>query len=482
MFMKKVFYQTTTLPYVNAKPHIGFALEIIQADARARFERLLGREVFFNTGTDEHGLKIFNAAQEVGKKPQEYVDELAPKFDELKKALNLSYDNFIRTTDENHIKATEKLWEICQEKGDIYKKNYKGLYCISCERFIKEDECKNNRCPNHSTKNLEEVEEENYFFRFSKYEKELLEYLKNPKVITPKWRREEAINFVKSGLEDFSVSRIKEKMPWGVPVPGDENHVMYVWFDALTNYISTLGWPDDKDGNFQKFWNDGQTIQFAGKDQVRFQSLMWQAMLISAGIKTTDEIFYHGFITVKGEKISKSIGNIVDPFEIVEKFGTDTLRYHLLRHVSPVEDSNFSEEILLESYNANLANGLGNLFSRIMKMYVDYGVEIVLPKKEEILKGADFDKLRIHIDNFEFNKALDYIWREIGILDAHIQETEPFKLIKKDEKKAKEIVAYLATRLYEIATLLKPFLPETAEIISKGIEGKVIPKPLFLRK
>jgi len=480
--MAKNFYQTTTLPYVNAKPHIGFALEIIQADSRARFERLFGSNVFFSTGTDEHGQKVLKAAEKAGKNVQEYVDKLAPQFDELKKALNLSYDNFIRTTDEDHIKAAQHIWKICHDKGDIYKKKYKGLYCVSCERFIKEDECVNGKCPDHLDKDLEELEEENYFFKLSRYQDDLLKYLENPKVVVPDWRREEAIKFVKDGLEDFSVSRLKEKMPWGIPVPGDDEHVMYVWFDALTNYISTLGWPEDKEGNFEKFWQNGETVQFAGKDQVRFQSIMWQAMLISAGIKTTDRIFYHGFITVKGEKISKSIGNIVDPFEVVEKFGTDALRYHLLRHVSAVEDSNFGEELLIESYNGNLANGLGNLFSRILKMYVDYGVNVSFPKKEEILQDESLNEFKGYMENFEFNKALDYIWKEIGALDLYIQETEPFKLIKTDEEKAKEIVAYLTIRLYEIATILEPFLPSSSEQIIKTIEAKEIPKPLFLRK
>ena len=480
--MNKKTYLTTTIPYVNDKPHIGHALEVIQADVVARFKRLLGEEVFFNYGTDEHGQKVLKAAERENLSPQEYTDRLAPKFDDLKTALNLSYDKFIRTTDEHHILAAQHIWKLCDEAGDIYKKKYRGLYCVSCERFVKESEIINGECPDHLGKVLEEVEEENYFFKFNKYADSLLEYLERPNVITPEWRRKEAVNFVKNGLEDFPVSRLKAKMSWGIPVPGDDEQVMYVWFDALTNYISTLGWPEDDYGNFQKFWNDGEAIQFAGKDQVRFQSLMWQAMLKSAGVKNTDRIFYHGFINIKGEKISKSIGNVVDPQDLVKEFSTDALRYYLLRHVSPVEDSNFSAELLTESYNANLANGLGNLFSRILKMYVSYDVETSLPSDEEVLSDSKLDELKGYIENFEFNKAMDYIWKEIGDMDAHIQHTEPFKLIKTNEEQAKKIVADLVIRLYRVATILEPFLPESSRIIKDGIRSKKIPEPLFLRK
>jgi methionyl-tRNA synthetase len=483
IFMTKQTYLTTTLPYVNAEPHVGFALEIIQADAVARFKRLFGSEVFFNFGTDEHGQKVLKAAEKENLSPQEYTDKLAPKFDDLKKALNLSYDKFIRTTDEHHIKAAQHIWKLCDEAGDIYKKKYKGLYCVSCERFVKESEIQNGECPDHPGKILEEVEEENYFFRFSKYSDFLLEYLEKPNVITPEWRRKEAVNFVKNGLEDFPISRLKSKMSWGIPVPKDDEQIIYVWFDALTNYISTLGWPEDKDGNFQKFWTEGEITQFAGKDQVRFQSLMWQAMLKSAGIKNTDKIFYHGFINIKGEKISKSLGNANNLLELVKEFGTDAIRYYLLRHVSPVEDSNFSNELLLESYNANLANGLGNLFSRVLKMYISYEVDAPLPSDEEILgDDASLEELKGNIDRFEFNKAIDYIWREMGEMDAHIQKTEPFKLIKTDKARAKEVVADLVVRLYRVATILEPFLPESSKIIKKGIKSKKIPEPLFLRK
>ena len=294
---RKFFYLTTTLPYVNADPHIGFALELVQADIIVRYRKLCGDEVFFNTGTDEHGLKIYRKAQEEGKDTQAYTDEYAKRFQGLKKTLNLYPDiHFIRTTDPHHKAAAQELWRRCLAKGDIYKKTYKGLYCVGDEAFIKETELVDGKCPSHPTMEPMEIEEENYFFKLSAYQDKLLAYLNQEGVIVPEWRRLEAIKFVEQGLEDFSVSRVKEKMPWGVAVPGDDMQVMYVWFDALTNYISTLGWPFDsaqgkpEENLFEKFWVNGETLQLAGKDQVRFQSIMWQAMLMSAGLPATKKV------------------------------------------------------------------------------------------------------------------------------------------------------------------------------------------------
>lgn len=475
--MKKRIYLTTTLPYINAPPHIGFALEIVQADAFARFKRLSGHQVFFNFGTDEHGQKILKAAEKEGLSPQTYADKLAPKFDNLKKALNLSYDNFIRTTDEHHIKAARHIWKLADKNGDIYKKKYRGLYCLSCERFVKEGEIKEDGCPNHPGRALEEVQEENYFFRFGKYQDFLLEYLNDPKTITPKWRREEAINFVKEGLEDFPISRLKSRMTWGVPVPEDDEHVMYVWFDALVNYISALGWPGDEKGNFKKFWEDGETIQFAGKDQVRFQSLMWQAMLKSVGVKNTDKVFYHGFINLQGKKISKSIGNVVDPFNLVKEFGADALRYYLLRHVSPVEDSNFSEELLKEAYNANLANGLGNLSARVLTLAQNNLKEAV-----EVVQGLHDKDYTEAFENFDFNKAVNIVWKNIQDLDKTIAELEPYKIVKENPEGGREIIRGLVTGLLEIANRLEPVMPETSKSIKDAIKKNKRPKNLFPRK
>ena len=318
--MAKRLYLTTTLPYVNADPHIGFALEIVHADAYARYRRLSGDEVFFNTGTDEHGVKIYRQALAAKKDPQAFTDEYAAKFDRLKEGLNLSYDNFIRTTDPKHKAAAQEFWKRCEAAGDIYKKAYKIKYCVGCELEKTDSELVDGRCPIHPNLELEIIDEENYFFRFSKYAPFLLKlYEERSDFVLPDFRFNEIQKFVERGLEDFSISRLKEKMPWGVPVPGDDSQVMYVWFDALVNYISAIGWPSDEE-TFNSWW---PVTQFAGKDQIRQQAAMWQAMLKSAGLSPSKQIIIHGFITSGGAKMSKSLGNVINPFSIVDEYGTD---------------------------------------------------------------------------------------------------------------------------------------------------------------
>lgn len=478
-------YYTTTLPYVNADPHIGFALEIVQADAMARFKRLEGFPVFFSTGTDEHGQKIYQNAQDEGREVQDYVDHYAGRFKDLKKELDLSYDNFIRTTDDEHIAAAQEFWKRCADNGDIYKKNFSGLYCVGCELYLTEKDLdENGHCPDHPGKEPIEVEEENYFFRFSRYEDQLLELYENrPDFVVPDKRFNEIRRFVEKGLEDFSISRVAEKMPWGIPVPGDDSQVMYVWFDALVNYISTLGWPENEE-QFADFW---PVTQFAGKDQVRQQAAMWQAMLMSAGLKPSRQIVLHGFINVDGAKMSKSVGNVVNPFDLVDEYGTDVLRYYLLRHVHPIEDSNFTIERLEEMYEANLANGLGNLVSRIGNMYASYDVEIALDRDTEtVIEAEDMQTLQEHMNDYRFDEAMDYIWAEVAHLDAFITEEEPYKKIKSEDEEAveeaKQAVAYLALRLYDVAAMLSPFMPETAAEIRRIIESGEKPEPLFARR
>jgi len=475
---KKSFYITTTIPYVNADPHIGFALELVQADAIARYERLIGKDVFFSTGTDEHGQKIWEASQRENKNVQEYVDLYAQKFLDLKKILNISNDNFIRTTSKEHIKAAQEMWRLCEARGDIYKKKYKGLYCVGCEKFITEKDLVNGKCQFHQNLEPEIVEEENYFFRLGNYKKQLLEYFSNEKSIIPEWRRVEAIDFVQGEMDDFSISRNKKRFSWGVEIPGDSEQVMYVWFDALTNYISTLGWPSNKE-TFKKFWQDGINVQMAGKDMVKFQSVMWQGMLMSAGLPSTDTVVYHGFITGEGGiKMSKSLGNVINPNDIVKEYGTDALRYFLLREISSFEDSPFTMERFKEAYNAGLANGLGNLASRILTLSEKY-----LPRCPEIREKSDFTEFFNFFEKFDIKQATDYIWNEIGELDKFIQETEPFKVVKVDEKKGKELITGMVIRLYEIARMLNPIMPETNIILKKLIkENKKPEKPLFPRK
>ena len=470
-------YLTTTLPYVNAEPHIGFAFEIVQADVLARMWRAAGNDIFFSTGTDEHGQKIDEAAKAVGQKPRVYVDQYAAEFQKLKKLLDLSNNVFIRTTDPAHIKAAQEMWRRCEAKGDIYKKAYSGLYCVGCESFKTEKEIVDGKCPLHSSLTLERVSEENYFFRFSKYEKQLLAYLGRPGVIVPEWRRAEAVAFVKGGLEDFSISREKKRLSWGVPVPGDDSQTMYVWFDALTNYISTLGWPSDDKGNFEKFWIDGTTLQVAGKDQVRFQSLMWQGILLSADIKNTDQIFYHGFITSGGQKMSKSLGNVINPLELVEKYGTDAVRYILLRHVSPTEDSDLTPEAIHEYYTAHLTNGLGNLVARVMKLSETYLKETPqIPNLKEVVPET-----QSHINAFEFNLAMDRLWHWMQTLDELIQEQKTFEVVKTNKVAGEKQLTYLLTQLAKIAVLLEPFMPDTSRKIIDAIRNNKKPENLFPR-
>jgi methionyl-tRNA synthetase len=511
---QKARYITTTLPYVNSDPHIGFAAEVVVADALARYWRLMGDEVFFNTGTDEHGQKIAEKADQKGESRQAYVDHYAGEFAKLKDLLGLSYDNFIRTTNEDHKKAAQELWRRCEAKGDIYKKKFKGLYCVGDEMFMKESELVNGRCPNHPNLELQEIEEENYFFRLSNYQDYLeKEYLVQEGVIVPEWRRQEALNFVEGGLEDFSISREKERLNWGVPVPGDENQVMYVWFDALTNYISTLGWPEDKEGKFKKFWKDGQTLQLAGKDQIRFQSIIWQAMLKSADLPATDKVLYHGFINSGGQKMSKSLGNVIAPSELVARYGTEATRYLLLRHVHPFDDSDITWERLDEWYTADLVNGLGNLTARVMKMAETHLEQPVLTpsvslKDDEGVGLAQLNQLP-NIDNIQ--NLLNDVWSGIGLvnwmadvtkveeglakqvvsnasiqkIDELIQAEEPFKKIKSSDfneiQKAKEIMTFLVIQLYYKAIELEPFMPETSSIIKKAVEENKKPENLFAR-
>lgn len=486
---KKPRYITTTLPYVNADPHIGFALEIIQADTLARYWRLIGHEVFFNTGTDEHGQKIARQI-DPGRSIQEYVDHYAGEFAKLKEALNLSYDHFIRTTDTGHKTAAQEIWKRCAERGDIYKKKYSGLYCVGCEVFYKEDELDENKCCKIHGKPVQEVEEENYFFKLSNYQSYLEEYLAEPGVIEPEWRRQEALSFVQAGLEDFSISREKARLSWGIPVPDDESQVMYVWFDALTNYISTLGWPEEG-GNFTKFWTEGETLQLAGKDQVRFQSIMWQAMLKSAGVKATDKVVYHGFITSGGQKMSKSLGNVISPYELVARYGTDATRYLLLRHVHPFDDSDVTWEKLDEWYTANLVNGLGNLVSRVMKMceaYKEQFPEYKIKFDFEMVESSSlWEVTKQHpvlcqnLNTFRFDEAVLSIWNEVGKLDSEIQEKQPFKKIKEDPITAIDDVVSMVRDVERIAILLTPIMPTTAAKILAAIKENKKPDNLFPR-
>jgi len=486
----KKFYITTTLPYVNAALHLGHALEFVQADIIARHRKLLGDDVFFNTGTDEHGLKIYRTAVKSNKDPKTYVDEYAEKFKSFCRALNVDYAAFIRTTDPHHVKAAQEFWKRCDQNGDIYKGIYKVKYCVGCELGKTDSELVDGRCPLHPTLEIELIEEENYFFKFSKYQQPLLDFYKaNSDFVIPESRFNEIKNFVSAGLQDFSISRLREKMSWGIPVPGDEKHVMYVWFEALINYVSTLGWPEDKE-KFESFWGTKQSrnaVQIAGKDNLRQQSAMWQAMLMSAGLPNSKNILIHGFVTGDGGiKMSKTLGNVVDPLDVVRDFGVDALRYWFAREMPTFEDGEFTVEKFKGSYNSELANGIGNLASRIMKMAVSNGVSLVLDYSEQdFIGGKTRHKVTAFtdaLDNYRLKEAADLIWGQIKMADGFIQKTEPFKNIKNNPEQAKRDISDLLEYLWQIGVYLKPFLPRTSERIMNAIKNnEEIKTPLFPR-
>ncbi|MFA6514891.1 MAG: methionine--tRNA ligase [Candidatus Paceibacterota bacterium] len=492
--MKKSFYLTTTLPYVNAPLHMGHALEFVRADTIARYKKLIGYDVYFNTGTDEHGLKIFEKAKEQGKTAQEFVDAGFVTFKEQLKMFGVCDDiHYIRTTDKNHEKAAQEFWKRVSDNGYIYKKTYEAKYCVGCESEKTDSELVNGECVDHPGTPLKIINEENYFFKYSAFGDRLLElYEKNPNFVVPEFRLNEIKNFVKSGLQDFSISRLKEKMPWGIAVPGDENQVMYVWFDALVNYISTLGWPNQtpsasgisplaggEESNFEKYWVNGTPTQYCGKDNTRFQSAMWQAMLMAADVPNSHQIIVNGFITGEGGiRMSKTLGNVVDPRDVVAEYGTDALRYFLLREVGSFEDSPFTIERFKDAYNSGLANGLGNLSSRILTLSEKY-----LDKCPEIPEFEDFKEYFKNYEEFDLKKAADYVWEKISELDKIIQETQPFKVVKVDEEKGKEMIKDLVLKLYTIARMLNPIMPETNIKLKQLIRDNKKPEnPLFLRK
>lgn len=486
---KKSFYITTTLPYVNSDPHIGFAMEIIRADVIARYKKELGCDVFFNTGTDEHGAKIFENAVKAGITPQEFVDISAQKFKDLILLLNISESvHFIRTTDKKHILSAQEMWKKCFENEDIYKKEYKTKYCVGCELEKTDSELVNGKCPIHANREIEIREEENYFFKFSKYQKQLLDlYNSNPHFVIPDFRFNEIKSFVDRGLEDFSISRLKTKMPWGVPVPNDDTQVMYVWFDALTNYISTLDWPNGE--NYKKYWEQEgsekrEVVQYCGKDNLRQQSAMWQAMLMSAGIPNSTSIIINGFITgPDGVKMSKSLGNVISPFDVIDTFKEftdypeDVLRFVLLHDISSFEDGGISMESIKQIYQANLANGIGNLTNRIMRMATTNNV---------LFSASNSNFERYEINNisygYDINTTLRSVMAAVKGVDEYIAQTEPFKLIKIDNVKGKEIILETLFRLEQIAKVLEYFVPNTSAKILECIrENKMPEKPLFNR-
>ena len=459
--MKK-FYITTSIIYTNAFPHLGAAFEFIQADVLARWNKILGREIFFLTGTDEHGGKIAKKAKELGKDPKDFVDEISSRYKELTKVLNLSNDDFIRTTDrERHWPVVEKVWKKLQENGDIYKKKYNGLYCIGCEAFIKEKDLEDGKCSIHQKK-PEVVEEENYFFRLSKYSKEIEKIIKKDKIkIIPESRKNEILSFIRQGLEDISCSRLRKNLQWGIPVPNDNTQTIYVWLEALINYVSAIGY--DKDKKFKKYWP--ADVHCIGKDILKFHGAIWPGMLLSLGLSLPKKIFVHGFINVNGQKMSKSLGNVIDPFELVEKYGTDAVRYFLLREVPSAEDGDFTYEKFEQRYNSDLASGIGNLLARVRVMadgigFKDDNIKKIKPK----IKEAQ-EKYKKSLEEFNFNEALKSIWDLISFCDKYIEKERPWE----KRENSSQVLGNLLFLLENIAELLQPFLPETSDRIIKEI-------------
>lgn len=463
------FYITTTAPYVNSDPHIGFALEILTADVMARYQRLLGKQVAFGYGTDEHGLKIYRNAQELGISPQDYVDTNAKKFQSLRSLLNLSTTHFQRTTNPDHVAAAQEFWRLCDENGDIYKQLYKIKYCVGCELEKTDSELVEGRCPLHPNKELEIIEEENYFFRFSRYQEGLLKlYRDKPEFVLPRGKYQEIVSFVQQGLRDFSISRLKEKLPWGVPVPGDKTQVMYVWFDALLFYITTFGWPKER-SEFELYWPG---VQVAGKDNLRQQAAMWQAMLLSAKLPNSKQILINGFISVNGQKMSKSLGNVISPNDLVERYGVDGARY-LLIDLGPVSgDMDVSWEKLTTRYNARLANGLGNTVARVA----------ALAEKSGFLFAQDNSpgfrsQVKKPLEVYRFDLALAEIWKTLTLVDETIDKEKPWTLTG---KKLQVVLMGLVAHLRQIGFELQPFLPETAETILAQFRGPKIYKHVNL--
>ncbi|MDP3051912.1 MAG: methionine--tRNA ligase [bacterium] len=470
------FYITTAIDYVNAGPHLGHALEKTQADVIARYQRLLGKDVFFLTGTDEHGAKISRAAEVAGKSIEDFVDEISEIFKNFAKELNISNDDFIRTSDKVcHWPAAKALWEKLVQEGDIYKGIYKGLYCVGCEAFVTKKDLADGKCAIHNEK-PEEINEENYFFKLSRYQEKIKKAILSGKFkIIPESRKNEVLGLIKQGLEDVSFSRPAKDIPWGIPVPGDSSQTMYVWADALTNYISALGYGTKNDSKFKKYWP--ADIHVIGKDILRFHALIWPGMLLSAGLDLPRSLLIHGHITVAGQKMSKSLGNVIDPFDLMKRYGTDALRYYLSREISVTEDSDLTEEKFKEAYNANLANGLGNLVSRIMKMASTY-----LETCPELPEKSIPENFKEAMNNFEINKAADIVWQKIGELDGKIQATEPFKLVKTDKEATVKIIKELVIDLYTVGWMLNPIMPATSAIIKSTVKSNKMPEPLFPRK
>lgn len=472
------YYVTTSIPYVNGEPHLGHAMEFVMADVLARYARQTGDDVIFSTGTDEHGGKIAEKAAELNIAPQALADQMSQKFRDLVAALEVKPDRFIRTTDKGHEQRSQLIWKALEK--DIYKNKYVGWYCTGDEEFFTETVVKENNgvCPDHN-RPYEKIEEENYFFRLGNYSEQIREAIKSGAfAVVPTTRKNEILSFIESGLDDISISRPKDKIDWGIPVPGDKTQVMYVWFDALLNYITVLGYPEHAD--FKAYWP--ANVQVVGKGILRFHAAIWPGILLALGLPLPKSLYVHGYVTVDGKKMSKSLGNSVSPLDIIDKFGADAFRYYFLRHVPSYDDGDFSWDAFTAAYNNELANELGNAVQRVSVMIMKYQDGIVGDTPDD---GHDTGAYREALEHFKFDRALDAVWEQIRGLNQLIDTQKPWDIAKTgDEQHLREVLADLVSDIIEIAELLEPFLPDTAakiqQIFADGlvrpIEGTLFPR------
>jgi len=470
------FYITTAIPYVNAAPHIGTALDFVCADVLARYHRQQGAKTLFSTGTDEHGTKIAEKAAELGVTPKQFVDTNAQAFIDMAKMLAISNDRFVRTTDKGHEQRVQIAWKNLKEY--IYKSKYVGMYCVGCEEFVTETTAAANNgiCPIHN-RPYEKLEEENYFFALSKFTQPITDAIKSGSFrIVPDSRKHEILSVLDSGLEDISISRPADKLSWGIPVPGDNSHVIYVWFDAILNYITVLGYPEHED--FKTFWP--ADVQVIGKDILRFHAAIWPGILLGLGLPLPKMLYVHGFVNVDGKKMSKSLGNVVAPQEIIDKYGADAFRYYFTRHIPSYNDGDFSWQRMETVYNNELANELGNAVGRVAAMIGKYQDNIVgeVPPAEH-----DVHEYEEAIANCRFDRALDEVWEQVRGINQYIDTEKPWEIAKtNDVAHLRDVLAYAVSCLLEIADLLEPFMPETARKIKFVFkEGLVQPltEPLF---
>lgn len=478
----KHFYLTTPIFYPNAKLHLGHAYTTTLADAIVRYHRLVGEKTYFLTGSDENTQKMVDAARAEGKEPLAFLYATVEKFSGLFRELNISYDQFIRTTDQKkHWPGAQALWQKLVLAGDIYKKEYEGLYCVGHEAFMTEKDLVDGKCPDHGTV-PERLKEENYFFRLSRYTEALrAKIIADELRVVPATRKREIMALLDEGLEDVSFSRPR-RAGWpeglGIPVPGDDSQTMYVWCDALANYITALGYGTEHTALYKEFWEGNEhRMHVIGKDILRFHAAIWPGMLLSAGLPLPQTLLVHGFITSGGKKMSKSVGNVIDPEELLAEFGTDAVRYFLLRHISPLEDGDITREQFKAVYNGELANGLGNLASRIMQLahtHLEGGT-----RPEPAGFPAEYTEA---MEQFEINRAIEFVWKRIQALDQKITETAPFKLVKTDAEAGKKLIFELTQELYLIGRMLNPFMPKTSAAIKQAIVDNKKPENLFPRK